>query len=118
MNAVINKIPALVDEELKAANVVHSSFHNQHEGYAVLLEEVEEVQAEMSGMEFQLRQLWGCVKHDDTLCAIGWAEGVERQAIRLAAEAIQVAAMARKFRATNIKIPKGEDAEWANGTKA
>lgn len=102
MNAVIDKLPALVTEELEAANAIHSFFHNQHEGYAVLLEEVEEARAEMGLVTCDLSQLWLAVKQDETLQAIECAEGVEKRAIRLAAEAIQVAAMARKFRATKL----------------
>lgn len=111
MNAVINKIPALVDEELEAANAIHSFFHNQHEGYAVLLEEAEEAKAELINVELNLKQLWNCVKSDNALYADGWARDVEKSAVRLAAEAIQVAAMARKFGATKIEIPKGADAK-------
>lgn len=111
MNAVIDKIPALVEEELKAANVIHSFFHNQHEGYAVLLEEVEETKLEMCDMEFHLKILWDKVKTDRSKDAIHYATQVERHAIRLAAEAIQVAAMARKFRATRIEMPEGEGAK-------
>lgn len=106
MNAVIKKIPVLVDEELEAANSIHSFFHNQHEGYAVLLEEVEEAKAEMTEVETWLKQLWSVVKSDWSSQAIICAKYVETHAIRLAAEAIQVAAMAQKFGAT-----KGRDAK-------
>ena len=114
MNAVIDKIPALVEEELETANVIHSFFHSQHEGYGVLLEEVEEAHAEMIEVEFKLGQIWSCVKRDYTRMAVEYAQDLERKAIRLAAEAIQVAAMAKKFRSasadtTERRLPKGND---------
>lgn len=97
MNQVKDKIPALVAEELAAANVVHNLFHSPHEGYAVLLEEVEEVKEEMRCMESNLGRLWGCVRADAFKSIPEWARYLENSAMQLAAEAIQVAAMARKM---------------------
>lgn len=97
MNKVIDKIPALVAEELAAANAVHSFFHSPHEGYAVLLEEVEEVKEELRCVEDNLMRLWGRVRADDFKSIPGWARYLENAAMQLAAEAIQVAAMARKL---------------------
>ena len=99
MNAAIKKIPALVAEELEAANMQHVAFHSPHEGYAVLLEEVEETHAELIDMELAMRDIWGAIKIDNEADCRNYARIVEHKAIRLAAEAIQVAAMARKFRA-------------------
>lgn len=99
MNAVIKKLPALVEEELEAANVMHTVFHSPHEGYAVLLEEVEETHAELIDMEVSMKNLWGCVKQDNGGGGAAWARDIESRAVHLAAEAIQVAAMARKFQA-------------------
>ena len=103
MNAVIKKIPALVEEELAAANNIHSFFHSYHEGYAVLKEEVDEAHAEMIDIEAKMTQLWRMVKSDSTRTMIMDAHQIEKHAVQLAAEAIQVAAMARKFRATKLE---------------
>lgn len=99
MNAVIEKLPALVAKELEAANMQHIAFHSPHEGYAVLLEEAEEAAEELGGMEDNLRDLWSAIKMDDRHYGRNFARMVETKAVRLAAEAIQVAAMARKFQA-------------------
>lgn len=99
MNAIIEKLPDLVTEELEAANMQHTVFHSPHEGYAVLLEETEEVAEELKGLQNNMRILWECVKMDDEPNGRNYARFVETKAIRIAAEAIQVAAMARKFRA-------------------
>lgn len=99
MNAVIDKLPALVEEELESANSLHTVFHSPHEGWAVLKEEVEEAHDEQIDLEFQLLQMWKAVKLDEEATAQNTARKIEWRAIRLAAEAIQVAAMARKFQA-------------------
>lgn len=97
MNKVLDKLPALVAEELAAANDIHSFFHSPHEGYAVLLEEVEEAHAEMINVELGIRAAWECVKDDDMRRLPLFVRDIEKDALRLAAEAIQVAAMARKM---------------------
>lgn len=97
MNKVIDKLPALVAEELAAANVIHSFFHSPHEGYAVLLEEVEEAKAELASVENFMRSIWSGVRNDDPDRVYTWAHYLENTAVQLAAEAIQVAAMARKM---------------------
>lgn len=99
MNAIIEKLPVLVTEELEAANMQHTVFRSPHEGYAVLLEETEEVAEELTAMQDNLRILWSCVKLDDAPNGRCYARFIEAKAIRIAAEAIQVAAMARKFQA-------------------
>lgn len=99
MNAVIEKLPALVEEELEAANSIHTVFHSLHEGYAVLLEEMEEARSELIDAEACLLRLWEAVKGDRTVEAQSAARNLEWHAVCLAAEAIQVAAMARKFQA-------------------
>lgn len=43
MNTVENDVRALVDKELAAANERFPQFHSQHEGWAVIKEEVEEL---------------------------------------------------------------------------
>lgn len=97
MNAVIDKIEPLVAEELEAANAIHSAFHSLHEGWAVLKEEVEEADHELGAVIDCMSGLWHWVKNDQAELARAAARKIEAAAIRQAAEAIQVAAMARKF---------------------
>lgn len=97
MNFVKDRLPALAAEELEAANRTNPPFHSPHEGYAVLLEEIEEAKAELQDAEVCRAMLWGCVKQDLSNKAMGYAQRIENHAINLAAEAIQIAAMARKF---------------------
>lgn len=97
MNAVIDKIPALVAEELQAANNTYSPFHSLHEGWAVLKEEIEEAHDDLLNAELFLQRMWRGVKEDDAEKCKGEALRIETFAKHLAAEAIQVAAMAEKF---------------------
>lgn len=99
MNAVINKLPALIEEELAAANAKHPPFHSAHEGYAVILEEVEEVDLEIGYLHDVINRLWELVKLCDRP-GIDMRAPVAATAFhaqRAAAEAIQVAAMAQKM---------------------
>ena len=99
MNAVKDKLIALVGEELEAANAIYPPFRSTHEGYAVLLEEVEEVKEALDFVDFDRGLLWEYIRQDAHDKAMRNAQDIEKQAVHLAAEAIQVAAMARKFQA-------------------
>ena len=97
MNHCENKLPALVVEELVAANLVNPPFHSTHEGYAVLKEEIEEAKDALDEVTVCHQMMWEHIKRDH-LKAYEYADKVEKYAVRLAAEAIQVAAMAQKFK--------------------
>lgn len=99
MNAVKDKLPALVREELAAANLMNPPFHSTHEGYAVLLEEIEEAVSVQREIEACREMMWEHIKQDSPK-AFEYAQRIERYAMHMAAEAIQVAAMAQKFQST------------------
>lgn len=98
MNKALDRLPALVEEEFKEANKVHPSFASLHEGYAVMLEERDETQDELLMLNDHIKLMWAYIKRDDEKKAKEAAENVQQTAMRLAAEAIQVAAMAQKIR--------------------
>lgn len=97
MNKVLDKLPALIDEELQAAMDEHGEFHSLHEGYAVLLEEVEEMEKEVADVRSMLNLLWMNVKNDNVVPAYLHAGEIVKSAQNAAAEAIQVAAVALKI---------------------
>lgn len=71
-------------EELKLALSTHAPMHSAHEGYAVILEELDELKEEV------------------------WKKRSERDLLKMRAEAIQVAAMGIRF-AFDICPPPPED---------
>lgn len=111
MNKVYDKIPALVAEELEAANNIHSFFHSAHEGYAVIQEEVEEVHEEKKAVETFLALMWNHIRLDNDTATAQFAARIETAAQRLAAEAIQVAAMARKLQLSLLALSQAGAAE-------
>ena len=72
------------------------SYHSEHEAYAVLLEEVDEVKREYKNLKRILKHIWAMTKG---------TEGIDRRMIagmigaatNLAKEACQVAAVCRKI---------------------
>lgn len=94
--AVSNEeVQALFDKELKKANKESPQFHSAHEGYAVLLEEVEEAKEALSNLDFYTERIWSIVKKDD--CLTVSLQGAKMFASSLVQEAIQVGAMCDKF---------------------
>lgn len=95
MNAVETHIRNLVEIELSAANERFPQFHSAHEGYAVILEEVEECGDELSAIYEEQKRTWDAIRgngdpRDYVFLMMVYAQN-------LACEAIQVAAMCRKF---------------------
>ena len=95
MNAVQDDVEKLVDKELESANKMFPMFRSDHEGYAVILEEVDEARDEMDDLNGLMNFLWKAVKVDSDI--ENFLVGIQMKAEALACEAIQVAAMAKKF---------------------
>lgn len=95
MKKLINDVQNLMDEELGRANEKFPLFHSQHEGYAVILEEVEELEEELKSLKISLSKVWNCTKED--LECDNHIQYIKHKAKLLAAEAIQIGAMAQKF---------------------
>lgn len=96
------KIEKLVAEELARANEKFPAFSSNHEAYAVLLEEVEELQHEVERVDFYRDLLWFTTKGKNQNYTLEgglrvFAEQVKVRAINTAEEAIQVAAMCDKW---------------------
>lgn len=97
MNAVQADIQNLIKVELNEANKVNPQFNSAHEGYAVILEESDEVNMEVVAMSDCLTELWRSVKANNNgkstinVCLLRAA------AVNLACEAVQVAAMCDKL---------------------
>ena len=97
MQEIIEGVEKLAYEELERANVKFGTFHSTHEGYAVIKEEIEEAADELEDIATYLSDMWRGVKGDSVGVTRNYALYIKQTAVRLAAESIQVAAMAQKF---------------------
>ena len=93
-----------IDEELLEANKKFRAFASTHEGYAVTLEELQELKEDFELVEEQLDRIWQLTKDNadkQTLKEV--LEEAISDATMLVSEAIQTAAMLRKFQQFNDK---------------
>lgn len=86
---------AIENEYKKMCSTHGAKYHTEHEGYAVLKEEVEEVEDELKYINNFMRYLWLNVKTNDKLN--GSLKGIKERAKFLAQEAFQVSAVCQKF---------------------
>lgn len=97
------------DTKTSVSNAINSEYENAvetwgnkynslHEGYAVLKEEVEESETEMSLIKDELKTFWDLVKFGETgNLKLQTIDNMRRAAERLALEAVQVAAVCMKI---------------------
>ena len=97
MNSVKQEVEKLVQKELESANQKFPMFRSDHEGAAVIFEEIEEAESEMRGVNRHFASTWYSVKNNERIKAYSYINKLKNSAANLACEAIQVAAMAQKF---------------------
>ena len=95
MSTIKSDVEKLVQKELEAANQRFPMFRSDHEGYAVIKEEIEESEQALENTKVYLNLLWIGVK--ENLVHERNIKYLKRYAEDLACESIQVAAMAQKF---------------------
>ena len=95
MNAIENQVRELVKIELSAANERFPQFHSAHEGYAVIQEEVDELKEDMDRINCRIASLRARVRFNNSCEEL--ASRIFDDAVNAACEAIQVAAMCKKF---------------------
>ena len=95
MNAAENQVRELVKVELAAANKQFPQFHSAHEGYAVIQEEVDELKEDMDRINGRITSLRARVRFNNSCEEL--VSRIYDDAINAACEAIQVAAMCKKF---------------------
>lgn len=94
------EVEAAALAELNRANAKFPLFNSTHEGYAVILEEVEEAQEAMENVNSSLAVFWDRVKGKEIACFLEKETNptaIYHQAIDAACEMIQTAAMLLKY---------------------
>ena len=92
------KINEAVTLELaNACKTYGKEYHSLHEGYAVLLEEVEEAEKDFDYIKNHLAMMWDEVKEDRADSVKSSATLIAIDAVELAKEAVQIGAVARKI---------------------
>ena len=95
MNTIKSDVENLVQKELESANQRFPMFRSDHEGAAVIYEEMQEAENELKNVQEYFKALWESVKQN--VDAEWRGESIKIASVNLACEAIQVAAMAQKF---------------------
>lgn len=106
MNAKIAAAEAITNELAKAQSKF-APFNSDHEGWAVVKEEAEELHEDFAGIARAVADMWTAVRRNDRDMARACAESIASHAVGAAAEAIQVGAMAQRYLAD---LPGAEDA--------
>lgn len=97
MTKLLTDLQGVVQNEYTRAGEQHGYiFNGLHEAYAITLEEVDEASAEMQGVYNRMTALWESVKRDNGQLARQAALDILNKAMLMAAEAVQIAAMAQK----------------------
>lgn len=97
MNVVKEHVKFLVNKEYEAVNETHKPIASLHEGYAVLLEEVEETREAISRVEHHIAIMWKHLRENSEESSVRRVDYIKAQAIETACEAIQVAAVCRRI---------------------
>ena len=97
MDTVEKDVRLLVKKELRAANQKFPMFHSAHEGWAVIREEMSEADTERYLLNQWIEyRMWNEVKGDLKIQKEDLKE-MQYHAVRMAVEAIQLAAMICKL---------------------
>lgn len=97
MDVIRGDVRKLVNKELNAANKRFRPFASPHEGQGIVREELEEVEQALMPLEVHIKKrMWNAVKANETISQEELHE-IREMAVHLAVEAIQVAAMVKKF---------------------
>lgn len=96
MDKILEKMETAAEAEYEKILAKWGVFHSAHEGYAVLQEEMESLREDMKAM-------WGKIREDAEDEAAGIAEEIYNDAMKCAAELMQVGAVCLRFINSNGK---------------
>ncbi len=95
-------IEALVEEELDRILAKHGLFHTDHEAWAVIKEELEEVQEDYLQAKTWHNVWWQRIRTDD-IDNLDVIDEIEKNAVEAIKELVQVVACARKWKQGHLK---------------
>lgn len=108
MIEIVNAVDKLAEKERESKTKEKGVFVDFHHAYGVIREEVDEMEAASYMFQKAFDDYWDCVKDDCDFEAFDAIDDMNKWALQLAAEAIQVSAMCKK----TIKcLEKGEGNE-------
>lgn len=96
IKAIQNAVMKLVVDEYDRANREHPAYHSDHEAFAVLMEETNELDEELEAIKGHLRDQWELIRQNET--SLFTVAEIERRAILAACEAVQVAAVCERWK--------------------
>lgn len=108
MNVIENEIEAAIDKELQAATERFGLHHSNHEKYAVIIEELQECKDSLKNLEYSISDAWDWVKCDNERGVEECIDRAYNEAVNVAIEACQVAAMCKK----GIAEQSQQEARW------
>lgn len=98
MNVVYSDVLELAQKEREHVTSILGGLKSRHEGYAVLLEEVEELDEELQDIKILQANMWKYIKNNVGKDAVyPQACVIISDAIKAACEAIQVAAVCMRI---------------------
>ena len=99
MNVVETEVRELINKEYQAACKKFPLYASDHEGAAVMLEEIEEAESALKCLRYVFDgTLWPAVKNNlGAVQKMPYLDMIRDRALNLSIEAIQIAAVAQKF---------------------
>lgn len=95
-------IEALIEDELDRIVAKHGLFHTDHEAWAVIKEELEEVQEDYLQAKTWHNVWWQRIRADD-IDNLDVIDEIEKNAVEAIKELVQVVACARKWKQGHLK---------------
>jgi hypothetical protein len=87
----------LIYNELISVRKKFKPINSGHEGYAIIKEEIEELQENIIDIEYRTVELWENVKNNKTELQLDSINKMYKTTIEIIKETIQVAAMCKRF---------------------
>jgi hypothetical protein len=92
-----DQIETLIETELQRATNKFGPFHNPHEAWAVMHEELEEFKDEFKFLEGLHQKLWEAIKNNDRQAQLDNAKAINIIGLDAIDELTQYIAMAKRF---------------------